>query len=51
MNDDDYETPEDEVHCDERCGAKLEPETPEEIKAAYVHWHEHRYLYGCSHGR
>lgn len=39
------------VNCDDGCGAFLEPETPEEMKDAMIHWREHAYLWGCSHAR
>lgn len=39
------------VCCDDNCGALADPQTPEEIKAAYEHWHNHGNLYGCAHGR
>lgn len=38
------------VACDEGCGAKRIPETPEELLAAYEHWKYHGEMYGCSHG-
>lgn len=38
------------VDCDDDCQARLEPETPEEYRAALDHWIEHGYLRGCSHG-
>ena len=39
------------VACDEGCGAVDEPTTPEELKAAYIHWKGHALLGGCSHSR
>ncbi len=38
------------VHCDESCGAFDEPQTPDEIRAAFEHWRDHSSLGGCSHG-
>lgn len=38
------------VACDDNCRALEDPQTSEEIKAAYEHWREHGYLNGCSHG-
>lgn len=38
------------VKCDRDCRALAEPETREEIRAAYIHWRKHSYLHGCSHG-
>lgn len=39
------------VGCDEGCEAFEEPETPEEIRAAFLHWRDHGFLKGCSHAR
>lgn len=38
------------VECDTFCGAKDEPETDAEYRAAYEHWKRHGLLHGCSHG-
>jgi hypothetical protein len=38
------------VSCDEWCSAFQEPETPEEIRVAYIHWRDHGFLSGCAHG-
>lgn len=38
------------VDCDERCKALADPQTPDEVRAAYEHWRHHQYLCGCSHG-
>jgi len=42
-----------EVHIDcdsSECVALKDPQTPEEIKAAYKHWKDHGWIRGCSHG-
>lgn len=39
------------VGCDQFCGAKDNPQTPEEYVLAYLHWRRHTYLHGCAHGR
>jgi hypothetical protein len=39
------------VDCDDNCGAKLDPQTFEEYKAAYEHWRGHGCLDGCAHAR
>lgn len=44
------ETDDKYVECDEDCRALTDPQTAEEIKAAYEHWRGHGYLNGCSHG-
>jgi hypothetical protein len=43
----------DTVECDDNCGAFSEPnpQSLEEMTAAYEHWHNHGYLSGCSHSR
>ena len=41
----------DKVDCDDNCGAKKEPQTIEELRAAVEHWRDHRLLSGCSHSR
>lgn len=38
------------VSCDEDCRALLDPQTPYEVMAAYLHWRRHPRLSGCSHG-
>ena len=38
------------VGCDDLCGAFDDPQTPDEYKAAYIHWREHDFRNGCSHG-
>lgn len=38
------------VHCDNWCQALQEPETLEETRATMIHWREHPWLSGCSHG-
>lgn len=38
------------VECDTFCGAKDEPETDAEYRAAYAHWRCHGLMRGCSHG-
>lgn len=38
------------VHCDEKCGALQEHVTLKEIKATMIHYREHPWLGGCSHG-
>jgi hypothetical protein len=41
------------VGCDSKdCRALAEPdlEDLEQVRAAYEHWADHGYLYGCSHG-
>lgn len=39
------------VQCDQRCGAKQEPETFEEAVATAEHYRSHSLIGGCSHGR
>ncbi len=40
------------VACDfETCRARVEPYGVEELRAAFMHWREHRLYGGCSHGR
>jgi len=39
------------VSCDEYCEALMDPQTDDEVQAAYEHWRRHGYLDGCSHGR
>ena len=38
------------VECDGDCGAPLEPQTDDEVRAAYNHWRFHGLYAGCSHG-
>jgi hypothetical protein len=38
------------VRCDEECGALIDPETIDELRAALEHWIAHSVLHGCSHG-
>ncbi len=38
------------VECDDNCGALDEPETLEELRAAYEHWRVHGHWAGCAHG-
>lgn len=39
------------VRCDDACRAKVDPQTPEEVRLAYEHWRGHYNMRGCSHGR
>ena len=38
------------VSCDTLCHAKCEPLTYDEMQATIIHWKDHSYLSGCSHG-
>lgn len=38
------------VDCDDNCGALEEPQSFEEMKAAYEHWRYHGVDFGCAHG-
>jgi hypothetical protein len=43
--------PQELVDCDNKCGAKLAPQTVDELRAALEHWRFHSESTGCSHGR
>ena len=38
------------VSCDHDCRALNDPQTVDELRAAYEHWRDHGYLSGCAHG-
>lgn len=38
------------VHCEDHCRALQDPQSPDEIRAAYEHWRIHGYIGGCAHG-
>ena len=47
---DDWEYCEVHVDCDANCKAMDDPQTVDELRAAYEHWRRHEYTAGCSHG-
>jgi hypothetical protein len=38
------------VSCDDNCGAVEDPKTLAQYRDALLHWRNHTYLGGCSHG-
>lgn len=50
---DEFAYPECPIHvdCDDRCQALNYPVTVDEFRVALIHWQQHGYLSGCSHGR